>query len=87
LVAAIAGMLIGAFWYSPLLFGKLWMRLSGLTEKQLNEAKKKGMGKLYFIAFIGILVMSYVLAHFVDYTESTTNLAAHKLDFGSSLDL
>ena len=72
LVSAVIGMVIGALWYSPLLFGKLWMKLSGMTEKQLNEAKKKGMGKMYFVAFIGVLLMSYVLAHFVDYTDSRT---------------
>src|SRR3989344_4857515 len=72
LVSAVIGMVIGALWYSPLLFGKLWMRLSGMTEKQLNEAKKKGMGKMYLIAFIAVLLMTYVLAHFVDYTDSNT---------------
>ena len=57
LVSAIIGMIIGALWYSPLLFGKLWMKLSGMTEKQLNEAKKKGMGKMYLVAFIGVLLI------------------------------
>ena|SRR3989344_5699314 len=72
LVSAVIGMVIGALWYSPLLFGRMWMKLSGMTEKQLNEAKKKSMGKMYFVAFIGVLLMSYILAHFVDYTDSTT---------------
>lgn len=72
LVAGIASMALGAFWYSPLAFGKMWMALSGLTEASMNEAKKKGMTKLYTLAFIGSLVMSYVLAHFVDYAGATT---------------
>ena len=38
--AAAVSMVIGAAWYSPLLFGKLWMKLSGMTEMQLAEAKK-----------------------------------------------
>ena len=72
LVAAIVQMVVGALWYSPLLFGKMWMKLSGLTQKQLEEAKKKGMGKSYTLMFLGTLVMSYVLAHFVTYTGATT---------------
>ena len=72
LVASIAGMVVGAFWYSPLLFGKVWMRESGISSRQINEAKKRGMGKSYFAAFVGILVMSFVLAHFVRYAGATT---------------
>ena len=72
LVAGAVSMALGAFWYSPAAFGKMWMQLSGLTEASMDEAKKKGMSKLYGIAFIGSLVMSYVLAHFVDYAEATT---------------
>ena len=72
LIAAIVSMVIGALWYSPVLFGKLWMKLSGISEKQIQDAKKKGMTKSYALAFLGTLVMSYVLAHFVDYAEATT---------------
>ena len=67
-------MAIGAFWYSPLLFGKTWMKLSNMSPKQLEDAKKKGMTKAYIISFISLLVMTYVLSHFVDYTEATTAL-------------
>lgn len=69
LIAAIAAMAIGALWYSPALFGKLWMQLSGITPENIAKAKAKGMAKNYFIAFLGTLVMSYVLAHFVDYAD------------------
>ena len=44
LVAAIVGFIIGILWYGPL-FGKSWMRLMGMTDKQLKEARQKGMGK------------------------------------------
>mgnify|MGYP001575846479 FL=1 len=71
-VAAIANMIIGSVWYAPPVFGKIWMELSGITGKKINEAKKRGMGKAYFAAFISSLVMSYVLACFIDYTGSTT---------------
>ena len=72
LVSSIVGMAIGVLWYSPLLFGKLWMTLNVIPEKQIKAAKKSGMGKLYFANFIGTLVMAYVLSHFVDYAGATT---------------
>lgn len=62
LVAAIAGMAVGLVWYGPL-FGKTWIALSGMTPDKIEAAKKKGMGPTYALAFLGTLVMSYVLAH------------------------
>lgn len=61
-VAAIANMVIGFVWYGPLL-GKTWMKLSGITPGDRDSAKTSGMGKTYLLAFVGSLVMSYVLAH------------------------
>ncbi len=81
LVAAFASYVIGALWYSPLLFGKAWMELMGFTEKDMQDAKKKGMAKKYGIMFVSTLVMSYVLAHVVDYTESTTVIAGAQAGF------
>ena len=51
------------------------MKLSGMTKKQLEKAKKKGMGKTFFVAFIGALVMSYVLANFIDYAGAVSLMA------------
>ncbi|MDO8560493.1 MAG: DUF1761 domain-containing protein [bacterium] len=61
-VAAVASMAIGFAWYGPL-FGKQWMALSGITPEKIATDKKKGMNKLYALAMLGSLVMSYVLAH------------------------
>ena len=35
LAATVAGMVIGAAWYSPLLFGKAWLTALGKTEEEL----------------------------------------------------
>ncbi len=79
LAAAIAQMIIGMFWYSPKVFGKQWMMWSGMTEEKMKATKDKGMGKTYFAAFVGALVASYVLAHFVAYV--------HAADFGGAIYL
>lgn len=53
---------IGFVWYSKMLFGKPWMKLSGITEAQM-EASKSNM-QTYGMMFLMSLVMAYVLAHF-----------------------
>ena len=62
IVAAVVNMAIGSLWYGPI-FGKIWTALAGMTEEHINEAKTKGMGKSYALAFLGSFIMSYVLAH------------------------
>lgn len=69
LVAAIASMVVGSLWYGPL-FSKPWMRLSGLTREHMEKAKAKGMGKLYALAFVGSLLMAYILSHFIEFASA-----------------
>lgn len=68
-VAAVASMVLGFLWFGPL-FGKPWMKRMGFTQKDVDRQKRKGMATTYFMGFIGALVTSYVLAHFVFYTGS-----------------
>lgn len=56
-VAAILFMILGAFWYSPLLFGKIWSRISGID---CSVQKKKGLRLL--AAFVNALVMAFFLS-------------------------
>lgn len=70
--AAILSMVLGFIWYSPTVFGKQWLKLKGLTPEKLQEQKNKGMEKIYAVTFLSSLVMAYVLAHFVDYTQAKT---------------
>lgn len=64
LAAAVAAMALGALWYSPLLFGKQWVRLMGWGEVVPPSAKKSA-AKGYAIQLALSLVTAYVLAHFV----------------------
>ncbi|MBI3577601.1 DUF1761 domain-containing protein [Candidatus Gottesmanbacteria bacterium] len=74
LVASTAMMAVGFLWYSPILFAKSWMKLSGITDKKIADAKKKGMGKSYAIMAVGAVVSSFVLAHFVNFAAAYTPL-------------
>jgi hypothetical protein len=60
-VASIVAFIIGALWYSPLLFGKQWMSLIGMKERDIEIAKEKGMTKLYIVQFIITLITFTVL--------------------------
>ena len=62
LVAAVANMVLGGLWFGPI-FGKMWVKASGMTSEKIEEAKKKGMAGSYALMFLGSLVMAYVLAH------------------------
>lgn len=68
-VAAVFNMALGFVWYGPL-FGKQWMRLSGMSMDSGSTAKKSGMGGSYAIMAIGSLVMSFVLAHALIFASS-----------------
>jgi hypothetical protein len=59
LVASIIAFVIGAVWYSPVLFFKPWASASGKTAEEL----KKGASPMtYVITFISWFVAVYVLA-------------------------
>lgn len=63
IVAAILNMVIGGLWYSPMLFGKTWMQLTGMTEADKEKAKQSGMAKMYIVQFIFTLIFAIFLAH------------------------
>lgn len=61
-VAAIVSFLVGWLWYSPVLFGSMWMKASGITKAAMNKGKHKSMGLTMFTGFVAQLVMAWVLA-------------------------
>ena len=73
LVAAVVAFAIGAIWYSPMLFGKEWMTLTGMTQKDVAAAKTKGgMWKLYLAQIIATLVSFIVLGFIVAAASGVT---------------
>jgi Protein of unknown function (DUF1761) len=51
---AILQTIIGVLWYSPLLFGKFWMKVNGIPEnitKEEMKEKSKGVEAYYAIQF------------------------------------
>jgi len=62
LCSAFLNLVLGAVWYSPVLFYKTWKTENGLTDEKF---KNVNMGKMYAISFILALVMSYNMAFFL----------------------
>src|SRR6185436_19934978 len=70
-VAAILTFVLGAVWYSPVLFARQWMAAQGYTPDTAQQMRK-GMWKAYVIAFVCYVVMAYVLALFASYMQATS---------------
>src|SRR5438445_11664520 len=72
LVAALLTFVLGAFWYSPVLFARQWMQAQGYTPEKVEEMKKKGMTRAYAVSMLCYVVTAYVVALLAGYTNSTT---------------
>ena len=83
LVAAIATMVVGFLWYSPLLFARPWMLLMGYDpdDKAKVQEMQKSAGPSYGISFVASLVTAFVLAKIIDVTSVTTVLYGMKVGF------
>ena len=62
IAGALSTFLIGGLWYSPILFGKAWMRENGFKEEDM---KGDNMVKIFGLAFILGLISSINLAMFM----------------------
>ncbi|MDV3310688.1 MAG: DUF1761 domain-containing protein [Cyclobacteriaceae bacterium] len=72
LVSALSALLIGGVWYSPAVFGKIWMRENGFTEESL---KSGNMAKIFGLTFLLSLVAAINLAMFLG-PDTTMSLGA-----------
>lgn len=74
LVAGLSAFVIGGIWYSPGLFGKVWMKDSNVTEEDIKKGNK---GKIFGFTAIFSLLMAVNLAMFLADTpaECTGNCA------------
>ena len=59
--SAVAVFAIGALWYSPMLFGKAWVKAHGHTPEKI-EAMRATMGRAYGVSFLCYVVMAAAMA-------------------------
>jgi hypothetical protein len=63
-VAALIPLIVGAAWYSPLLFAKAWQEATGITpEKAKQGSMALSMGLLYFFSFMISIILSVLVIH------------------------
>lgn len=79
-VAAVVSYAVGAWWHSPMGFGKTWMHLSGIHMGDMHKMPLSATQAMSIGAVVTLLV-SYVLAHFVVLLGVTTWQAALQLGF------
>src|SRR2546429_8836475 len=72
LVAALATFVLGAVWYSPVLFAKQWMQAHGYTPEQLEAMKRRGVARADAVSALCYLVMADALALLASYTQATS---------------
>jgi hypothetical protein len=72
LVAGILHWILGAVWYG--VFSSKFVELMAWTPAQLAVIESQSHTRDYILAFVSSLVLVYILAHFVQYTNAK-NLA------------
>lgn len=82
-VAALATMVIGFLWYSPILFAKPWMLAMGYdpNDKAKIEQMRKTAGPNYMLAFLASIVSAFVLAKIIQITTVNAALYGMKVAF------
>jgi len=60
LLASVSYLIIGSLWYSPLLFGKLWIKLNGFCDEDLKS--EKPMWLILLLSFLSAAVASFVIS-------------------------
>ena len=85
LVAAIATMILGFLWYSPLLFARPWMALMGYdyNDKAKLEEMRKAAAKTYALSFLASLASAFVLAKIID--VASVNSAPYGMKYGFAI--
>ncbi len=78
-LASLAAFVLGAFWYSPLLFMNLWLKGKGVTVESLPKRSKLYMTTIMSYAFIAHACIATVLAVVLEVTQPETMKVALSL--------
>lgn len=83
LVAALATMVVGFLWYSPMLFARPWMVAMGYDpdNKARIQEMQKSAGKSYAISLVASLVSAFVLGKIIHIATANTVLYGMKFGF------
>lgn len=68
IVAALSNFFIGGLWYSPIFFGKQWMKENKFSN---DDLQKRSMATIFILTFIFSFIMAFNLAMFLNDANST----------------
>lgn len=74
IVVSIMSVFVSALWYSPVLFVKQWMKLSGVKNMKMTPGK-------VILGFVSNLVLSFILALFIIWLGVNTFLGGMSIGF------
>ncbi len=82
LVSAVATMVVGFLWYSPVLFANAWMKLMGYdpNDKTKIAEMQKSAGPSYFMSLIASVLAAFVLGKLI--TVAGFSMAVDGLKIG-----
>ena len=84
LIAGISNTIIGALWYSPLLFANSWMKGMG---KKKEELDMKGANLGYLLNILASFITAYVLSVFINAIENVTVVEGALVGFLAGLGI
>ena len=80
LVGALATGLVGVIWYSPTVFGRVWIRAFGYTEERINLLRQTAV-RAYTVWVLCYLAMALVFDMLLAYAGVRTALQGMWLGF------
>ena len=78
LIAAVINMAVGVLWYSPFLFGKIWLSAIGKTKDDFGVGSA---GMIYAVNTIAAVVVSYFLFILVKYSGASSLTQGAQMGF------
>ena len=76
--SGLAYWVLGALWYSPVLFARPFIALKGYSPEQVAAMRAESHAGEMGLALVSSLVLAYVLAHFVKFTGAAISLITLK---------
>ena len=83
LLAGVASMALGFFWYSESFLGKPWMKEKGFTQESIKKAQKE-MGMWYGLSFVVSLITAFVMSNVMTLSENFYHYPMHQTGLTSA---
>ncbi|WP_342429803.1 DUF1761 domain-containing protein [Neobacillus sp. FSL H8-0543] len=78
ILAVVANMVIGALWYSPILFSNIWVKALG---KKMEDIDPKGANVGYLLTTLGGILTAIILSLFITLLDTVTILDGALIGF------